>query len=56
MRILRSYEAGETVAIEVMRKQKRTSVTWHVPAQEDHMRHMRVRPMHSDSEEEDDQS
>ena len=56
MRILRSYEAGETVAIEVMRKQKRTNVTWHVPAQEDHMRHMRVRPMHSDSEEEDDQS
>ncbi len=56
MRILRSYEAGETVAIEVMRKQKRTSVTWHVPAQEDHMRHMRVRPTHSDSEEEDDQS
>jgi len=54
MRILRSYEAGETVAIEVMRKQKRSSVTWHVPAQQDHMRRMRVHPMHSDSE--DDQS
>jgi len=56
MRILRSYEAGETVAIDVMRKQKRTGVTWHVPAQEDHMRHMRVRTMHSDSEDENDQS
>ncbi|HEX4600126.1 MAG TPA: PDZ domain-containing protein [Gemmatimonadales bacterium] len=31
MRILQSYEQGETVAIELMRKQKRTSVTWKVP-------------------------
>ena len=53
MRILRSYEAGETVTIDVMRKQKRTSVTWHVPSQEDRMRPMRVHPMHTDSDEDD---
>jgi S1-C subfamily serine protease len=34
MRILESYEGGETVAIELMRKQKRTSVTWKVPERE----------------------
>jgi len=53
MRILRSYEAGETVTIDVMRKQKRTSVTWHVPSQEDRMRPTRVHPMHTDSDEDD---
>jgi len=31
MRILRSYEAGETVSIDIMRKQKRTTVMWKVP-------------------------
>lgn len=31
MKILRSYEAGESVSIEIMRKQKRTSITWKVP-------------------------
>lgn len=31
MRILRSYEAGETVSLDVLRKQKRVSVTWKVP-------------------------
>jgi S1-C subfamily serine protease len=31
MRILRSYDAGETVSIDVMRKQKRTTITWKVP-------------------------
>ena len=31
MRILRSYESGETVAIEVLRKQKRTTLSWKVP-------------------------
>src|SRR5256886_3064692 len=31
MRILRSYEAGETVSIELMRKQKRLTVAWKVP-------------------------
>jgi S1-C subfamily serine protease len=32
MRILRSYEKGETVSIEVMRKQKRLTVAWKVPS------------------------
>ncbi|MGE5802485.1 MAG: PDZ domain-containing protein [Gemmatimonadota bacterium] len=35
MRILRTYEPGESVAIEVMRKQKRVTVTWKVPENED---------------------
>jgi len=53
MRILRSYETGETVTIDVMRKQKRTGVTWHVPSHEDRgggHPHMRVR---HDSDEDD---
>ena len=37
--ILRSYEAGETVSIELMRKQKRLTVAWKVPEPE--ARHMR---------------
>src|SRR5437867_3673037 len=39
MRILRSYEAGETVSIELMRKQKRLTVAWKVP--EPGARHIR---------------
>src|SRR2546427_1339714 len=39
MWILRSYEAGETVSIELMRKQKRMTVAWKVPEPE--ARHMR---------------
>ncbi len=35
MRILRSYEAGETVSIDVMRKQKRMTVSWKVPENEE---------------------
>jgi len=31
MRILRSYEAGESVSIDLMRKQMRTTLTWKVP-------------------------
>jgi S1-C subfamily serine protease len=31
MRILHSYDPGETVTIDVVRKQKRVSVTWKVP-------------------------
>jgi PDZ domain-containing protein len=31
MRILRSYDQGETVSIDIMRKQKRMTVTWKVP-------------------------
>ena len=34
MRILRSYEEGETVTIDVQRKQKRVTVTWKVPDEE----------------------
>src|SRR3990170_4631505 len=38
MRILRSYNAGETVTIEVQRKQRRTTLTWKVPEAEEHFR------------------
>jgi S1-C subfamily serine protease len=37
MRILRSYDAGETVTIDVQRKQKRTTLSWKVPEERDHM-------------------
>src|SRR6266852_3456131 len=33
MRILRSYDTGETVSIEIMRKQKRMTLSWKVPAE-----------------------
>lgn len=32
-RILRSYDGGEAVKLELMRKQKKTTVTWTVPAE-----------------------
>jgi C-terminal processing protease CtpA/Prc len=35
MRILRSYDTGETVSIEVLRKQKRTTLSWKVPESEE---------------------
>ena len=35
MRILRSYDSGETVSIDVLRKQKRTTLTWKVPSSEE---------------------
>jgi len=35
MRILRSYETGESVTIDIMRKQKRTTITWKVPEREE---------------------
>jgi S1-C subfamily serine protease len=41
MRILRSYAEGETVKIEVMRKQKRSTVTWTVPEREERLEQMR---------------
>jgi len=48
MRILRSYDAGETVALDIMRHQKRIAITWHVPKSDrPFMRHPR---MHSDSD------
>ena len=37
MRIFHSYEPGETVSIELMRKQKRMTVSWKVPEREEHM-------------------
>jgi C-terminal processing protease CtpA/Prc len=42
MRILRSYDAGETVAIEVMRHQRKLTLNWTVPSESDHM-HLRTR-------------
>src|SRR5256712_3616509 len=51
MRILRSYETGETVSIEILRKQKRMSLTWKVPAPDDGFFRM-----HHDHECHDDQS
>lgn len=40
MRILRSYESGETVSIDIMRKQKRMTLSWKVPESgERRMRH-----------------
>lgn len=35
MRILRSYDKGETVSVEIMRKQKRLTVAWKVPSRKD---------------------
>jgi len=51
MRILRSYEAGETVAIEILRKQKRMSLAWQVPRSDDRMRQlMRLHRLVPDSD------
>jgi predicted metalloprotease with PDZ domain len=41
MRILRSYDAGETVAIEIMRHQRRQTLSWTVPQPESHWRRSR---------------
>ncbi|HEX4561179.1 MAG TPA: PDZ domain-containing protein, partial [Gemmatimonadales bacterium] len=38
MRILRSYDSGETVNIEIMRHQKRQTISWKVPSPEDRER------------------
>jgi hypothetical protein len=35
MRILRSYDTGETVSIDVQRKQRRTTLSWKVPESEE---------------------
>jgi S1-C subfamily serine protease len=37
MRILRSYDKGETVSIDILRKQKRMTVSWKVPSRETRM-------------------
>lgn len=50
MRILRSYDPGETVAIDVMRRQKRITITWHVPPRDNEMHHFRFREMRPDSD------
>jgi hypothetical protein len=43
MRILRSYDAGESVSIEIMRHQKRQTLSWTVP-EADHWRRRTPRP------------
>jgi hypothetical protein len=46
MRILRSYDPGQTVTIDVLRKQKRVTVTWKVP---EHDRYFKMAPrMHEE--------
>ena len=51
MRILRSYEVGETVAIEILRKQKRMSLAWQAPRSDDHARQlMRLHRLVPDSD------
>lgn len=42
MRILRSYDSGETVSIEIMRHQRRQTLSWTVPSAESHWRRMRA--------------
>ncbi|HMG17969.1 MAG TPA: PDZ domain-containing protein [Gemmatimonadales bacterium] len=42
MRILRSYDPGETVTLDVLRKQKRVTVGWKVPENDE--RHFRMLP------------
>ena len=39
MQILRSYDDGETIQVEVMRKQKKVTLTWTVKQPEMKMRH-----------------
>jgi hypothetical protein len=48
MRILRSYDAGETVSIEIMRHQKRSTLSWTVP---EGNRGWRVRTQHNKGEQ-----
>lgn len=43
MRILRSYDSGETVNIEIMRHQKRQTISWKVPSPEERERRSRDR-------------
>jgi hypothetical protein len=44
---LRSYDTGETVNIEIMRHQKRQTVSWKVPSPEERERGNRVRRSNS---------
>ncbi|HTY06706.1 MAG TPA: PDZ domain-containing protein [Gemmatimonadales bacterium] len=50
MRILRSYDVGESVQIEIMRHQKRQTVTWKVPNPEERDR-VRMKAPRARSEE-----
>lgn len=38
IRILRSYEGGESVKLDIMRQKRRTTATWTVPQDQDHFR------------------
>ena len=38
IRILRSYDSGEQVKLDVMRQKRRSTVTWTVPEEQDHFR------------------
>lgn len=38
IRILRSYQQGEAVKLDLMRQKRRTTATWTVPEREDHLR------------------
>src|SRR5438128_3425743 len=48
MRILRSYDAGETVSIEIMRKQKRMTLSWKVPSESARTRMFPRTPRHNE--------
>lgn len=47
MRIIRSYDPGESVTLDVLRKQRHVSVTWKVPERESRKFHMTPR-MHEE--------
>jgi S1-C subfamily serine protease len=49
MRILRSYDGGESVKIDVMRKQRRLTVSWTVPDREEPTRRSRRRSSESET-------
>ena len=51
MRILRSYDVGETVAIDVQRKQRRTTLSWKVPEQSERFNLIRPRSLNRMREE-----
>jgi S1-C subfamily serine protease len=51
MRILRSYDKGETVSIEILRKQKRMTVAWRVPSRDDRFRVREERHEHERDEQ-----
>lgn len=51
MRILRSYDRGETVSVEILRKQKRLTVAWKVPSGNDRFRVREERHEHERDEQ-----